>query len=285
MIERPEPRTAALSADLPERWRQFRRAYAEHREREGRGAYDDIARLPYVRHGPLAYQWRVRASSFRCFLRRVLNPLARAAGRPLTVLDLGAGNGWLSYRVQQLGHRAIALDVRTDTVDGLGAARGCRDGMAVPFHRVAADFERLPLRPAFADLAVFNASLHYAIDLPCALRQAVWALRLEGRVAVLDSPFYPSAAAGEEMVREKQRTAGQQFGDLAEPLTALPFVEYLTPARLRSASEGLITWRRHRVFYPVAYELRPLIALISRRRRPSRFDVWEGRRMPPSGAT
>ncbi len=281
MIEPLEPGPT----DPSERRRQFRRAYAEHRAREGRGAHDDVVRLPHVRRGPLADQWRVRASSFRCFLRRVLRPLARAAGRPLTVLDLGAGNGWLSYRVQRLGHRAIALDMRTDTVDGLGVARGCRDRMATPFHLVAADFERLPLHPACADLVVFNASLHYAIDLPCALRQAVWALRPEGRIAVLDSPFYPSAAAGEEMVREKQRTAARQFGDLAGPLTALPFVEYLTPERLRSASEGLITWRRHRVLYPLAYELRPLIALISRRRRPSRFDVWEGRRVPPSGVT
>jgi SAM-dependent methyltransferase len=267
----------ARPPDLTERWRQFRRAYAAHRAREGRGGHDELALLPHVARGPLARQWRVRACSFRCFVKRVLRPLARAAGRPLTVLDLGAGNGWLSYRLHELGHRAIALDMRTDTVDGLGVARAYRSRSAARFHLVAADFERLPFGRGWADLAVFNASLHYAIDLPMALRQAVEVLRPEGRLVILDSPFYDTVAAGEAMVREKHQTAAEQFGDLAEALTALPFVEYLTPQRLRSASEGLVTWRRHRVLYPLAYELRPLIAALARRRQPSRFDVWEGR--------
>ena len=78
------------------------------------------------------------------------------------------------------------------------------------------------------------------------------------------------------MVAEKRRHASARFGDRAGDLVALPFVEYLTRERLAEASAPLgLRWRRHRVRYPLAYELRPLIALLRRRRTPSRFDLWE----------
>ncbi len=263
--------------ELRIRQRRFRRAYAEHRAREGRGLAGELAELPYVAKGPLAAQWRVRARTFDCFVARVLQPLVRELGRPLTVLDLGAGNGWLCYRMGGLGHRAIAVDVRTDAVDGLGAARGYGAYLPTLFPRVGASFEALPVPAGCADIAVFNASLHYTIDLAAALQEAARAVAPGGRVAILDSPFYPTTAAGEAMIREKEREATRSFGDLAPDLSRLPFVEYLTHERLVAASGGRITWRRHRVRYPLSYELRPLIALLRGARRPSRFDLWEGR--------
>ena len=43
-----------------------------------------------------------------------------------------------------------------------------------------------------------------------------------------------------------------------------------------AASRGLgLAWRRHRVRYPLWYELRPLVARLRGRRAPSRFDLWE----------
>ena len=38
-------------------------------------------------------------------------------------------------------------------------------------------------------------------------------------------------------------------------------------------------WRRHRVRYPLWYELRPLAARLRGRRAPSRFDLWEAVRL------
>ena len=87
----------------------------------------------------------------------------------------------------------------------------------------------------------------------------------EGRVAILDSPFYREATAGAAMVEEKLREARQRFGDLAGELTGPPFIEYLTRDRLEEASRefGLV-WRRHRVAYPLWYELRSLKARLNR---------------------
>lgn len=261
-----------------ERLRRFRSAYALHRAREGRGLDPTaLLELPDLTAGPLVRQWRVRARTFRRFVRAVLERRAReVAPREAMVLDLGAGNGWLCHRVRRLGHRAMALDLRTDAVDGLGAARSYGSRLAPLFPRIAATFDAIPLTDRSVDLAVFNASLHYALDLHTALAEAARVVLPGGRIVVLDSPFYRWPSSGEAMVAEKRSTVQEQFGELASDLTVLPFVEYLTRERLSDASAALgLVWRRHRVRYPLRYELRPVIAWLRRQRRPSRFDLWE----------
>jgi SAM-dependent methyltransferase len=254
--------------------REFRREYAAHRAEEGRGRGEDVLELPYPRGGPLARQWRVRARSYEAFVRLILRPLAASNGGGLRLLDLGAGNGWLSRRVAMEGHEAAALDVRDDRVDGLGAAADLLSARPGLFQRVAASFDALPFPPGHFDLAVFNASLHYALDLGRVLGAAAAAVRAGGRIVILDSPFYATEQAGAAMVAEKRREASTRFGHRADALLGLPFIEFLTADRLRAASPEL-SWRRHRVRYPLWYELRPLTARFRGRRPPSRFDLWE----------
>lgn len=267
---------------------RFRRAYTDLRAREGRGrgGVEELLALPYLESGPWAQAWRIRARTYDRFVRTVLDSAAR--GGSLRILDLGAGNGWLCHRVGKLGHRATAVDWRTDDVDGLGAAAGYADHVESLFPRVAASFDALPFADAAYDLAVFNASIHYSTDLAATLAEAVRVLTSTGRVAILDSPFYRRDREGAAMVAEKRNGAGFPPGAAKSDLLALPSIEYLTRERLREASSGLgLEWRRHRVRYPLAYELRPLVARLRGRRAPSRFDVWEGRRrarsLPPSG--
>ncbi|HJP68756.1 MAG TPA: class I SAM-dependent methyltransferase [Sphingomicrobium sp.] len=251
----------------------FAREYGRFRAEEGRGYRGrTLFELPYVRSGPHAGQWAVRSRTFDAFMAEVLLPAASQSVEQLTVMDLGAGNGWLSYRIASEGHRAIAIDIRDDSVDGLGAAD--------PFLKRAhfmrcliASFDAVPLPSASVDIAVFNASLHYATDLHRVLAEAQRLTKPGGQIAILDSPFYRSEAEGAAMVAEKRR----KFGKRAELLMALPFVEFLTVQRLREAAPDL-AWVRHKVRYGLAYELRPFLAAIRGKRRPSRFDLWVARR-------
>jgi SAM-dependent methyltransferase len=155
----------------------------------------------------------------------------------------------------------------------LGAAAAYVSHVKPMFGRSAASFERLPFAARVFDAAVFNASLHYALDLARVLTEAARVVRQGGRLAVVDSPFYRLAEAGETMAAEKRRAAPQLFGELAGGLEAPSFVEYLTRDRLERASGGA-GWRRVRVRYPLWYEARPWIAKLRGRREPSRFDVW-----------
>lgn len=256
---------------------RFRAAYGAQRAAEGRAVNnDELLALPYLSAGPLAKQWEVRARTFDAFVARVLLPRQQAAGRALQILDIGAGNGWLAYRMAQMGHHGTAVDIRIDDVDGL-AAGGAFRTRAPTLDRVAASFDDLPFASGTFDLAVFNASLHYATDLTRTLMGAARVVRAGGGIAILDSPFYRRPRDGDAMVVEKRRNSQQLFGPRAADLMALPFVEYLTRARLLASSAPLrVEWRRHRVRYPIWYEVRPVLSALRGRRAPSRFDVWEG---------
>lgn len=258
--------------------KRFRAEYGAQRAAEGR-ALDraSLFQLPYLSSGPLAAQWAVRSRTYDAFVRKIVVPRTRALGRPLCIADLGAGNGWLCWHMARAGHRAVAVDVRDDAVDGLGAAAPYLEDANGRFDRVVASFEALPVVGGSFDIVLFNAAMHYALDLAVTLGEARRLASAGGRIAILDSPFYEKESDGAAMVSEKKREAADRFGSRAHALMSLPFVEFLTDARLREASEPHgVAWTRHRVRYPLAYELRPLIARLRGRRTPSRFDLWEG---------
>jgi SAM-dependent methyltransferase len=265
----------AATAEPPRR--RWARAYARLRRAEGRGAGGEaeLLTLPYLTAGPLAGQWAIRARTFDAFVRRVVSPLAKKRARPLVVLDLGAGNGWLSGRLARAGHLCVALDLRVDDVDGLAAGAPFRRHLPRMFGRVSSSFDALPFGPTHFDLVVFDASLHLAEGLAKVLGEAARVTARGGAVAILDSPFYARDSAGEEMALEKRLDTARTFRDLADDLLALAPVEYLTQGGLATAAAPAgLTFRRRRVLYPLAYETRGLKALVLGRRPPSRFDLW-----------
>jgi SAM-dependent methyltransferase len=268
-----------VSAEPPRR--RWARAYARLRRAEGRGSGGEaeLLALPYLKAGPLAGQWAIRSRTFDAFLRRVVSPLSKERARPLAVLDLGAGNGWLSARLARAGHRCVALDLRVDDADGLAAGAPFRRHLTRMFGRVSSSFDALPFRDALFDLVVFDASLHLAEDLHRVLAEAARATARGGRVAILDSPFYARPSAGDAMSEEKRRDTARMFRDLAEDLLALAPVDYLTPERLAAAAAPAgLSFERSRVLYPLTYETRGLRARVLGGRPRSRFDLWSARR-------
>jgi hypothetical protein len=100
---------------LPERTEHFTRFMADYqfiRAAEGRGSLSsDYYLAPPYRDlsGHNSSQWTIRARTFRYIERQVL-PDTFPRNKKLRVLDLGAGNGWMSYRLALQGHIPIAVD-------------------------------------------------------------------------------------------------------------------------------------------------------------------------------
>lgn len=258
---------------------RYRRDYMRLRESEGRGTggTSELLSLPYLTGGAMAQQWQVHARSFRAFMRRIVAPMAQRTDRSLDVLDLGAGNGWLCYRLALEGHRPVASDLRLDVVDGLGAGAPYCGHLERMFDRVAARFDAMPFGEDRFDLAVFVSSLHCTSNLGATIDEVARVVRPGGRIAVLDSPFYRTETVGEAMVAERELATREHLGELADGLLALNSIEFLTRDRLNHASaDSGVSWRRYRVLYPLWYELRPIKARLRRKRAPSRFDLWEG---------
>ena len=259
-----------------ERYRQFIADYRTVRADEGRGVADieTYRALPFAdltgRHRD---EWRIRSVSFDALRRRVVEPLARSIGR-LAVADLGAGNGWLSRRLALEGHSLAALDILTDSADGLGAARLSE----VQFETAQAEFDRLPLADASVDLAVFNGSLHYSTNYARTLGEALRVLRPAGAVAVIDSPFYQCDRSGAKMVEERRHAFVKRYGFASD---SIPCRGYLSFPELDTLAEVLgLRWRIHRPFYGLRWALRPLASKLRGHREPATFLVLWAKKEP-----
>ena len=249
--------------------RTFLEQYAIIRHAEGRGSRHGAFyhALPYADlSGRNSRQWRIRARSFDYFLRHVLAPLEKNLGRPLDLLDLGAGNGWMTRRLAERGHGVVAVDILMDHYDGLGAIR-----KYARLNAVAADFDQLPFGAKYFDVVIYNASLHYSSDYRRTLTEAVRCLRPSGIIVILDSPVYAKAEHGERMRRERQSRFEQTYGFRSE---ALGSIEYLDRAMLRRLSRDLqIELRLSKPWYGWRWAMRPMIARLLGRRPPSKFFV------------
>jgi uncharacterized protein YbaR (Trm112 family) len=112
-----------LPPERAARYQAFLQDYEAIRLAEERGSADAeyYRALPFADlSGKHSTDWQLRARSYRIFVDRILAPVEKG-GRSLKILDLGAGNAWLSYRMALRGHLPAAVDLRTGCLDGLGA--------------------------------------------------------------------------------------------------------------------------------------------------------------------
>lgn len=265
----------------PAQTTHFRRFIAEYefiRAAEGRGSADSeyYLNLPYKdASGRNSDQWAIRARTFHVMEREILAPLARSVERPLRILDVGAGNGWLSYRLALLGHLPLAIDLLTNDQDGLGAALHFSSHLQRLFPRVQATLDRLPFASSNFDLVIFNASFHYSEDYQRAFAEALRCTCPGGAIVIADTPWYAKEESGQEMLTEKHRRFTATYGFPSDSLSSL---EYLTPARLqRLQDEFKLELKSIKPFYGFRWALRPFLAKLKDRRCPSQFRIYMAR--------
>jgi len=265
-----------LSPNQSARFASFVRDYEEIRHCEGRGSNHPAfyLALPFADlTGNFSNQWRIRARSFRFFERNILPRLEERYGNSFRALDIGAGNGWLSYRLALQGHRPVAVDLCSNAWDGLEAADHYTSVLPEFFSRFEAQMDDLPFDDAQFDVAIYNASFHYSTDYERTLREALRCLRPGGTILIVDSPTYCHARSGEAMRSERRELFGAKFGTRG---ALLPTGDFLTPEILDNLSDFGIRWERHLAWYGVRWWLRPWVARLKRRREPSQFYLYEG---------
>lgn len=264
----------ALAPDREERFHQFIQEYQKVREIEGRGSSnpDFYLRLPYEdTTGRNEWQWKIRSRSFRFLEAKILPAIESGHKRGLDVLDLGAGNCWMSFRLALRGHRPVSVDLIDNAEDGLGAGRHYLSHLVNPFVRFQAEMDRLPFEAHQFDLAIFNASFHYSENYRRTLAEAIRCLRRPGHVLIVDSPFYSREESGRQMVRERQGQFERRFGF---PSDSIPSREYLTQDALDDLARTLgLKWEMLRPWYGLGWALRPLKARLLLRREPAKFLI------------
>jgi len=267
----------ALPPDRAAHFARFMEDYEHIRAAEGRWSQEDdfYLSLPYKDvSGKNRKQWAIRARSFDHLMKHVLNrSLQNNGGR---ILDLGAGNCWMSYRLALANYRPFAVDLLTNDRDGTGAAEHFRKHLPAMFPRIQAELSCLPFQDGQFDAAIFNASFHYAEDYVATLREALRCVRSDGTVIISDTPWYSREESGRKMVEERNSAFLERYGTASDSIKSL---EYLTDERLRTIEDQLgIRWTIHHPPYGLKWAMRPLVARLSNRREPSRFRIYATRK-------
>ena len=170
---------------------------------------------------PYAAEWRVRERT----MRRVL----RIAGtRPLSILEVGCGNGWLSAHLAAAGHNVTGLD--TGATELAQAARVFNDH---PVTWVHGDPWAEALSMHRFHLVLFAASIQYFPHLPTILDRCRELLHQDGEVLIVDSPFYTNTDAAHR-ARERSRV---YYGSVGVPEMAAHYHHH-TLQELAEATSG-----------------------------------------------
>jgi ArsR family transcriptional regulator len=104
--------------------------------------------------------------------------------QPMTIADLGAGEGSFSQLLAQRAERVIAVDNSAKMVD-FGARLAAENGIHNIEYRIG-DLEAPPIEAGTVDMAFFSQSLHHAQHPQAAIEAARRILRPGGRIVVLD---------------------------------------------------------------------------------------------------
>lgn len=253
---------------LPEReshYSRFIRDYETVRRFEGRGSPDSeyYRALPFKDlSGNFSTDWKIRAASYR-LLEKMIPPDSN-------VVDIGAGNCWLSNRIAAHGHQTYAVDLLLNEEDGLGTWKYYEN----KFTPVQAEFAHLPFLNGFASLIIFNASFHYSENYEETLLEALRILQPDGKIIVMDSPVYHDAESGKQMLVERKADFLSRYGFASDSIKS---EGYLTYQKMKELADKLgITWNHIRPFYGIRWALRPWLARLRGGREPAEFGMWVG---------
>lgn len=157
--------------------------YLSVRMAEGRVLSDDeLLLLPGTRNSAFKEEWALRSAS----LDRLLKYLNKRTGKPLRILDIGCGNGWMSHKLSQAGHYVTAMDLNMDELTQAERVFGSSEKLEWVYGNV--------LEPLFDgqnfNVVLFAASCQYFPNIALLTKAVAPLLRPGGAIHLFDSIFY-----------------------------------------------------------------------------------------------
>lgn len=164
---------AEAEKEIPEaeQDRTARRRVLRKRQDKMRAFFDSVAGRLGKDYVP-GQSWKAVAEAFLRLLP------------PITIADLGAGDGSFALLLAQRARRVIAVDTSANMIE-VGRTQAERHGIRNVEFRLG-DMEEVPIAAAKVDLVFFSQSLHHALHPAQALKEAYRILTPGGRVVLLD---------------------------------------------------------------------------------------------------
>jgi ubiquinone/menaquinone biosynthesis C-methylase UbiE len=158
--------------------------YIALREKEGRLVSDEeLLKLPEVNAFNIHLkEWRIRKKS----CDELLNYIAKK-NRPLKILEIGCGNGWLSNRMASIPNTEVTgLDINNFELKQAEKVFAGRTNVSF----VSGDIRDGVLGYHRFDLIIFAASVQYFPSLIEIISYAEKLLEVNGEIYITDSMFY-----------------------------------------------------------------------------------------------
>jgi SAM-dependent methyltransferase len=249
-----------LRPDQEQHYQAFLDHYPTIRRGDGWEDRDDeyYLGLPKVPVGdPFAMIWRVREQTLGIMLNTLsyVSWRTRLDPRKTWVLDLGAGNCWLSHRLAQAGYRVLAVDLNAEGGGGLSGGKVYLTKGKGVFVRGQASMDKLPVLDNQIAFCVISGACHFA-DLKTTFASVHRVLKRGASLFIMDSPTYENASDGETMMaRQRERYRAQHNLDgisiqgkgyllLWDTLAAMERAGFLTMLKWRWTERPGVRWLR-----------------------------------------
>ena len=183
----------------PENFSEKERIYLELRKCEGRVYTDEeVKSLPNISSThPLVFEWKVRKKSSEKLVKYL-----SGKNLPLTILEIGCGNGWLSHSLAKItDSEVIRLDINLMELNQ--AAKVFSDQSNLKF--VYADIFDTWFDGKEFNIIIMAASIQYFQESEKLINRLLSLLTKNGEIHLIDSPLYKSE---KESAEANKRSAG-----------------------------------------------------------------------------
>jgi SAM-dependent methyltransferase len=188
----------------------FEKKYITIRHMEDRLYSDEeLNILPDIAVGHAHYrEWASRKRSCRRLVRYLT-----AKEKPLRILEIGCGNGWLCHQLSRIpGARITGLDINFTELQQ--AARVFSDAPNIRFINGDMNSGRLPRLEA--DAIIFADSIQYFWSLRKMIQLCMLQLAPGGEIHILDSKFYKSEEVAEAEKKTLEYYTSMGFPEMAD---------------------------------------------------------------------
>ena len=187
----------------------FEDLYLTVRRKEGRFYTDEqVSRLPAIEQiHPYFHEWQMRARSGK----RLINYLKKK-NKPLSILEIGCGNGWLSAKMAELnGALVTGLDANKPEIE---QARHVFKNSSVRFMYNSFNTESFG-KFVKLDVVVFAASFQYFPSARAIIDEVFKLLNPDGEIHIMDTHFYDTEEAKLSASRSKNYYATMGVAEMA----------------------------------------------------------------------
>lgn len=176
--------------------KEFEQLYIDLRVREKRMYTDEeVMWLPDVSSDHVHRQeWKVRKASCQRLTRYLANKK-----KPLKILEVGCGNGWLSYHLSQIPHsNVVGLDVNFFELQQASRVFAATPNLCF----IYGDLN--DVQNDKFDIIVFAASIQYFRSFSDIMKLALIRLDTCGEIHIIDSHFYYQTEVEEARQRSRK---------------------------------------------------------------------------------